>query len=122
MDWPSRVREIQSRFFRPPPYAYLWINFAQDNNMLSWSFTFMEFGMCHTISSSAVVIRKNGCFLVGRESWPSEDMALEAVFGGHLNHFLQEFYRDIGFMEWPKTDAAELTDRLQEHLVFAENT
>ena len=107
MDWPFRAQEIQKRFFRPPPYAYLWIDFTQDNNMLSWCFTFMDFGMCHTISGSTTVIRKNGCFLVGQESWPSEDMALEAVFGGHLDHFLQEFYRDILFTNAPDDNTLE---------------
>ena len=122
MDWPARTQEIQRRFFRAPPCAYLWVDFSHENSLLSWCFTFMDLGMCHTISSTTTVVQKNGCFLVGRESWPTEDMALEAVFGGHYEHFLQEFYRDVGFTEMPETDTSGLTDQIQERLRFTEST
>ena len=49
-------------------------------------------------------------------------MALEAVFGGHYEHFLQEFYRDVGLTEMPEIDTSGLTDQIQERLIFAEST
>lgn len=118
IDWVSRKDEIQARFFRPPPYARLWIEYSPVNDLLSWSFTFMDLGMCHTISYNTTIAQENGSYRVGRESWPNEDMALEAVFGGHYNNFLNEFYMDMTL----ESASSDIIGRMQESLSLLETS
>lgn len=49
--------------------------------------------MCHSISSESTVITKDGAFIVNDQAYPSEDMAMQAVFGGHYARFLDDFFR-----------------------------
>lgn len=96
LDWDARQIEIQSRFFRPPPYAYLWMEYAPKAHYLAWCFNFMDLGMCHSLSSKAIVrIQPDGTYVVDDTPYPDEDAALEAVFGGHYAHFMSELYRDL---------------------------
>jgi hypothetical protein len=98
MDWPARTHEIQARHFRGPgPYAYLWIDYKPAARLLSWCFTFMDLGMCHSLSGKATVEpAEPGGFLVDGLPFPDEPGALAHVFGGHYAHFLRELYRDLG--------------------------
>lgn len=96
LTWDARQDEIQTRFFRPPPKAYLWMEYRHAAHYLSWCFNFMDLGMCHSLSSRAVVkALPDGTFLVDDVSYPDESSALEAVFGGHYAHFMSELYRDL---------------------------
>ena len=98
MDWPARTHEIQALHFRGPgPYTYLWIDYKPTSRLLSWCFTFMDLGMCHSLSGKATVEPcKAGAFLVDGMPFPNEASALAYVFGGHYAHFLREFYRELG--------------------------
>jgi hypothetical protein len=106
MDWPTRTEEIQALHFKGPcPYAYLWIDYKPSARLLSWCFTFMDRGMCHTLAGKATVEACNdpsGTFLVDGRSHPDEASALAFVFGGHYSHFLEELYRDcsVGGQGW----------------------
>ena len=97
MDWPTRAEEIQALHFKGPcPYAYLWIDYKPPARLLSWCFTFMDLGMCHTlVGKSTVEACDSGTFLVDGRSHPNEASALAYVFGGHYAHFLEELYLDL---------------------------
>ena len=97
LDWHARQVELQTRFFRAPPLAYLWIDYKPEAHYLSWCFNFMDLGMCHSLSSKAVVRRmEDGSYVVDKTTYGTEDEALAAVFGGHYAHFMYELYRDLG--------------------------
>lgn len=97
LNWHTRQTELQTRFFKPPPMAYLWVDYKPEGDYLSWCFNFMDLGMCHSISSKAIVkALPDGTFLVDGLSFSNEDSALDAVFGGHYSHFIWELYRDLG--------------------------
>lgn len=94
MDWPTRSDEIQTRFFRTGPKTFLWLDYGTlSPDLLQWSFTFMDLGMCHTLSGHARVQQPG--FLVNGRVFASESDALEAVFGGHYQKFVDGLYRDI---------------------------
>jgi hypothetical protein len=96
LDWPSRSAEIQALHFRPPPKAVLWIKHDAASNLLEWTFTFMDLGMNHTISSFSIVARdEHGDFTVDGQSEPNEASALHSVFGGHYARCLQEISQDL---------------------------
>jgi len=98
MDWHTRTDEIQERYFRTGPRTCLWIECAKhDPTILTWSFTFMDIGMCHTISGHARVVKvsKNGPFKVNELEYPDENQALAAVFQGHLQDFQNRFYKQM---------------------------
>jgi hypothetical protein len=95
MDWHTRAAEIQERFFRQGPYAYLCIS-EESQPEIRWTFNFMDLGMCHTLSGSASVsLTPTGTYLVDHEEHANEDSALVAVFSGHYRDFLECFYRDL---------------------------
>ena len=97
MDWPARTHEIQTRFFRTGPRTFLWLEhgvFSQD--LLQWTFTFMDLGMCHTLSGHARVIPvPTGGFLVNKNLYQTEEAAIHAVFGNHYPTFVDRLYRDM---------------------------
>jgi hypothetical protein len=99
MDWHTRTEELQSRFFRTGSRACLWIDKmgkSVDPSVLTWTFTFMDLGMCHTISGHARVVKSDdGAILVNDVRYPNEDAALEAVFADHYQKFLNHFYRQM---------------------------
>lgn len=96
MDWHTRTREIQARYFTPGPYAYLWINQVPGCNLLTWSFTFMDFGMYNTVSGHAcVAINASGVYMVDGKVQISQEHALDTVFAGHYPRFLAELYNDL---------------------------
>ena len=96
MDWHARAAEIQERFFRQGPYAYLCIS-EDSQTETRWTFNFMDLGMCHTLSGSAMVsFTPTGTYLVNKQECEDEDSALEAVFSGHYREFLSRFYLDMG--------------------------
>ncbi len=94
MDWHTRSNEIQARFFRTGSKTFLWLKHHQD--LLQWSFTFMDLGMCHTLSGHARVhSAPSGGYLVNQRPHSTEDEALLAVFGGHYQTFVDRLYRDV---------------------------
>lgn len=96
MDWESRSAEIQALHFRPPPRACLWIKHDPASNLLNWTFTFMDMGMNHTVSSFSIVARdEHGDFTVDGQAEPNEASALHSVFGGHYERCLQEISQDL---------------------------
>ena len=96
LDWQSRTAEIQALHFRGPPKACLWIKHDPASNLLEWTFTFMDMGLNHTISSFSTVSRdKHGEFTVDGQSEPNEASALHSVFGGHYARCLQEIEQDL---------------------------
>lgn len=94
MDWHTRSNEIQARFFRTGSKTFLWLEQQQD--LLRWSFTFMDLGMCHTLSGHASVLQaESGEYVVNGWGHASENDALEAVFGKHYHNFVDRLYRDM---------------------------
>lgn len=94
MDWHTRADELQARFFRTGSRTFLWLKHQQD--LLQWSFTFMDLGMCHTLSGHARVSPgPSGGYLVNQRQYATEDEALYAVFGGHYQAFVDRLYRDM---------------------------
>jgi hypothetical protein len=97
MNWPERSEEIQRLYFRTGPYTYLWMKYDHSSQQLVWCFTFMDLGMCHSISSHTVVFCDgNGMFCVDGENWVSETQALASVFDGHYTRFVWDLYTDMG--------------------------
>lgn len=55
----------------------------------------MDLGMCHTLSGHARVrLVPSGGYLVNGREHATEDDALDAVFKGHYQAFVQRFYKD----------------------------
>lgn len=99
LDWHTQqAKRIQEHYFRPPPYAYLWLDYNPSGKLLSWCFTFMDMGMCHSLTAKSVTVcpQPDGSFLVNGIAYLTEKDAQDAVFGGHYAHFIQEFHRDLG--------------------------
>jgi hypothetical protein len=97
MDWHTRTEEIQHRYFRSGKYAYLWIDYEPEvDTLLTWTFTFMDLGMYHTLSGHAhVFCPSQGVFSVNGHSHANENAALDCVFAGHYARFLRRFYREM---------------------------
>ena len=98
MDWPDRADEIQARFFRTGTRTFLWLDYGTGGpTLLRWSFTFMDLGMCHTLSGRARVQQQqeNKGWLVNGKEHASENDAMHAVFAGHFQSFVDGLYRDM---------------------------
>jgi hypothetical protein len=97
MDWHTRTDEIQSRFFRAGPRTFLWLDYGTlSPDLLQWSFTFMDLGMCHTLTGHASAnVLPSGGYLVNFKHHPTEEAALEAVFGEHYPGFVERLYKDM---------------------------
>ena len=97
MDWHTRTEEIQHRYFRSGKYAYLWIDYEPEvDTLLSWTFTFLDLGMYHTLSGHAHVSRlSQGVYSVNGRKHATENAALDRVFAGHYQLFLRNFYREM---------------------------
>lgn len=97
MDWHARTDEIQARFFRAGPKTCLWLDYGTlSKDLLQWSFTFMDLGMCHTLSGHArVQLAGAGEYVVNGRGHASENDALETVFGKHYQNFVDRLYRDM---------------------------
>ena len=97
MDWADHTHTIQEEYFRPGPYAYLWIDYSQVDHLLTWCFTFMDLGMYHSISSHArVKCDDQGVYTVDGKHPFSREQAIFMVFSGYYAHFIVELYRDLG--------------------------
>jgi hypothetical protein len=95
MNWHTRSEELQARYFRPAPYAYLWIS-KEMQGQTHWSFNFMDLGMCHSLSGrNHVSLTPTGSYLVDQLELPDETAALDAVFSGRYQKFVSQFYRDM---------------------------
>ena len=108
MDWPRRTDEIQKRFFRDGLYTHLCIQVmpvnADSNHgnhcimMVSWTFSFMDFGMHHTITGNSLVLEdheERGYFWVDNHPLKPENDALQHAFGGHYQEFMDELYSEF---------------------------
>jgi len=92
--------EIQSRYFRTGYKAFLWLDYDEKTALLSWSFTFLDFGMCHSLSGKATVSSLPGTppgfYSVNGTIHPSSDAAMHAVFANHYAEFMAQLYADLG--------------------------
>ena len=93
--------EIQSRYFRTGNNkAFLWLDYDEKTALLSWSFTFLDFGMHHTLSGKAIVSNLPGTppgfYAVNGTIHPSSDAAMHAVFANHYAEFMTQLYADLG--------------------------
>jgi hypothetical protein len=92
--------EIQSRYFRAGTKTFLWLDYDQKTALLSWSFTFLDFGMHHMLSGQAIVSSLQGTpagfYSVNGTIHPSRDAAMHAVFGNHYTEFMAQLYADLG--------------------------
>jgi hypothetical protein len=96
MDWANRKNDIQKRFFRDGLYSKLDITYTFV--MVSWTFNFLDFGMHHNLSGKNLFIEgDSGHFLVDGNEATSEEHAMQMVFGGHYDAFLEDFYSQICF-------------------------
>jgi hypothetical protein len=96
MDWERQTEEIKNKYFRSGPYTHLAIEYCTTNKTLSWSFSCVDFGMCHEMSGHATVSGSE-CFSVDGGNDVSRENAWEAVFAGHYASYMRDFYREIGF-------------------------
>lgn len=96
MDWtPS---EIQARFFRVGNQTFLWLDYNEDAALLSWSFTFLDLGMCHTLSGRATVSllpHSPPVYSVNGQIHDTREEAMHAVFANHFNDFMTQIYADL---------------------------
>ena len=69
--------EIHRTFFKQGPYTHLWIDTAKDG-IIRWQYTFMDLGMCHTISD---------------ECSASDSPA--RAFGGRYKAFVRQMHREL---------------------------
>ncbi len=97
--WIPEIQLIQSKFFRTGPYTHLHIKHCTDTNILEWEFTFMDFGMIHTIKShSNITLHHNGTAHVDGGVYSCAESVWKAVFEGHYARFIEEMHSDIGFI------------------------
>jgi len=98
MNWPALTREIQKNFFRDGVYTHLEIVEIMEDSMISWIFSFMDFGMYHEITGSSQVIDLgSGRYWINNRLVASDKDALQQVFGGHFDAFMEELYTDLNF-------------------------
>lgn len=99
MNWPALTDKIQKRFFRDGVYTHLYIRPMNSDGMISWKFSFMDFGMHHEITGSCrVVDGGSGCYWINNQSVASEKDALQQVFGGHFDQFMEQLYTELNFV------------------------
>lgn len=99
MDWTPG--EIQSRYFRTGDKTFLWLDYDEITALLSWSFTFLDLGMCHTLSGRATVSllpHTPPVYMVNGQSAATREQAMHAVFAGHYRDFLVQLYADLGVL------------------------
>jgi len=113
MNWHFRSQEIQERFFSVGKGTYLWISAPvreYGSNEVSWAFTFLDFGMCHTVAGCSTVERRlvipdgvtshrsvDVYYVDGKKDSPlDEDGAMIAVFAGHHARYVADLYRGLG--------------------------
>jgi hypothetical protein len=97
MNWEQRVKEIQNLYFRSGPYTHLWIEYKQITHQLAWCFTFLDLGLCNSVSSHALVTcSEEGEYQVNGKKCDSEKQALDCVFANHYTRYIWEFYREMG--------------------------
>ena len=87
---------IQRKFFRTGPYTHMHIEHNPGLNHVRWVFTFMDFGMCHTIESIASVEQLGESTLVDGALHHSLDSVCHALFGNRYARYVEELYADIG--------------------------
>jgi hypothetical protein len=105
--------EIQKRHFSVEKGTYLWISSPTRDHgaqRISWAFTFLDFGMCHTIAGCSTVdcqlivpdgvstFKASHAYFVDGDMYKplDEDEAIRAVFGGHHAHYVAEMYQGMG--------------------------
>ncbi len=105
MDW--NHGEIQSCYFRTAsPQTFFWLDYDEKTTVLSWSFTFLDFGMHHTLSGSARVAQLSGDppqYSVNGTVQPSKQAAMHAVFAGHYTDFMTQLRIDLGVTDTPQS-------------------
>jgi hypothetical protein len=97
MDW--NPDEIQPRYFRAGDKTFLWLDYDEKTALLSWSFTFLDLGMHHTLSGRATVSCLPGtppAYTVNGAIQPSREAAMHAVFARHYAEFITQLYADLG--------------------------
>lgn len=113
MKWHTRSQEIQERYFNTGRGTYLWVSSPAREygpQEVSWAFTFLDFGMCHTLAGCSTVDRQlvipdgvtarksfDVYYVDGNIDNPlDEDGAMRAVFEGHHAQYVTELYRGLG--------------------------
>lgn len=106
--WHTRSHAIQERYFSTGKGTYLWV--SGGSREVSWAFTFLDFGMSHTLAGCSTVDRHlvipdgvtshksfDVFFVDGDMENPlDEDAALRAVFDGHHAQYVAELYHGLG--------------------------
>ena len=94
--WIDSLDAIQHTYFRVGKYTHLYAE-EVGGGVIKWTFTFMDFGMHHTITSaSAVNTVSSSIIYVDGEQHDSIDNARDAVFGGRYEPFMREMYDGLG--------------------------
>jgi len=114
IEWhhPEKSYEIQKRYFRTGKGTYLWINSpttGEHGDEVSWAFTFLDFGMCHTVAGCSTVEHQlvipdgvttfrsfDAYFVDGNvETVLDEEGAIHAVFDGHHARCVADLYQGM---------------------------
>ena len=98
MDWSQRVYEIQEKYFSTQTGTHLCIACDSSTGIVSWGFTMLDYGMCHTIGGHSRVqfLNSRAIFVVnGQEVGAKESDALESDFGGQYALLKQEILLDL---------------------------
>lgn len=119
IEWhhPEKSYEIQQRYFSTGKGTYLWINSPTAGEhgdgqpqQVSWAFTFLDFGMCHTVAGCSTVEHQlmipdgvttfrsfDAYFVDGNvETVLDEEGAIHAVFDGHHARCVAGLYQGMG--------------------------
>lgn len=96
--------EIQPCYFRAGDKTFLWLDYNEETALLSWSFTFLDLGMCHTLSGRATVSlvpNSPSAYMVNGQVHGTREQAMHAVFAGHYKDFIVQLYLDLGVEDEP---------------------
>ena len=86
LDVQTSITEIQA----PLKHVFEY-TMTQKSKLLELTFTFMDMGMYHTISSFAIIsYNQHGNFMVDGQSEPNEASALFSVFGWHYSRYIAD--------------------------------
>lgn len=98
MNWDGN--EIQSRYFRVGPGTHLWLDYDEKAETLLWCFTFLDLGMCHTLTGTATLtfptLPDMMHYTVNGQTELDSDSAMQRVFAKHYQNFLTRLYIDLG--------------------------
>lgn len=100
LDWGDRGDEIHESFFPTGPRTHLWVHVDSmtDSARVSWRFTFMDLGMCHTMDGYELVSYRDGKYHAGTRTADTDAELRALVFKGKYKKEIQAIYQSLGII------------------------